>query len=61
MVTATGISGQLLRMMCEQEKTGPKENTDGRYGDEPGGNEVEEHADREPRRRGVGGQCRSRE
>ena len=59
-VAATGTSGRLLRMMCEQEKPGPKENADSRGGDEPGGNEVEEGADREARRRAAGGRCRSR-
>ena len=59
-VKATGTSGRFLHMMCEQEKTGPKENADSRGGDEPGGNEVEEGADREARRRAAGGWCRSR-
>jgi len=59
-VAAIRTSGRFLYMMCEQEKTGPKENGDGRGGDEPDGNEVEEDADGEPLRRGAGGRCRSR-
>jgi hypothetical protein len=41
-VAAIRTSGRFLYMMCEQEKTGPKENGDGRGGDESDGNEVEE-------------------
>jgi hypothetical protein len=37
-VAAIRTSGRFLYMMCEQEKTGPKENGDGRGGDEPDGN-----------------------
>ena len=59
-VAAIRTSGRFLYMMCEQEKTGPKENGDGRSGDEPDGNEIEEDADGEPLRRGAGGRCRSR-
>lgn len=38
-VAAIRTSGRFPYMMCEQEKTGPKENGDGRGGDESDGNE----------------------
>src|ERR1700737_933858 len=59
-VAAIRTSGRFLYMMCEQEKTGPKENGDGRGGDESDENEGEKDADGEPLRRGAGGRCRSR-